>query len=102
VGVKLSDHKTKIVCTIGPASRSETALEELMRRGMNVARLNFAHGTVEGHREDIRRIRLAAAKLERPCMILADLPGPKTPNIPKNAIRPISSLFIVILNLLTQ
>lgn len=77
MGVKLPDHKTKIVCTIGPASRSETVLEELMRRGMNVARLNFAHGTVEGHREDIRRIRLAAAKLERSCMILADLPGPK-------------------------
>lgn len=77
MGVKLPDHKTKIVCTIGPASRSETVLEELMRRGMNVARLNFAHGTVEEHRENIRRIRLAAAKLERSCMILADLPGPK-------------------------
>lgn len=77
VGVKLPDHKTKIVCTIGPVSRSEIVLEELMRRGMNVARLNFAHGTVEGHREDIRRIRLAAAKLERSCMILGDLPGPK-------------------------
>ncbi|MDH4206772.1 MAG: pyruvate kinase [Desulfobacteraceae bacterium] len=77
MGVKLPDHKTKIVCTIGPASHSETVLEELMGRGMNVARLNFAHGTVEGHREDIRRIRLVAAKLERSCMILADLPGPK-------------------------
>jgi pyruvate kinase len=77
VGVKLPDHKTKIVCTIGPASRSEAVLEELMRKGMNVARLNFAQGTVEGHREDIRRIRLAAAKLERSCMILADLPVPK-------------------------
>lgn len=44
---------------------------------MNVVRLNFAHGTVEGHREDIRRIRLVAAKLERSCLILADLPGPK-------------------------
>jgi pyruvate kinase len=75
--MNLPDHKTKIVCTIGPASRSETVLEELMRRGMNVARLNFAHGTVEGHREDIRRIRSAATKLEKSCMILADLPGPK-------------------------
>ena len=77
VSLKLPDHKTKIVCTIGPASRSETILGKLMRRGMNVARLNFAHGTVEGHREDIRRIRLAAAKLGRSCMIFADLPGPK-------------------------
>src|SRR4030067_1141468 len=48
-----------------------------MRRGMNVARLNLPHGTVEGHREDIRRIRFVAAKLDRSCMILADLPGPK-------------------------
>ena len=55
-GVKLPDHKTKIVRAIGPASRSEFVLEELMRRGMDVARLNFAHGTVEGHREDIYRI----------------------------------------------
>jgi pyruvate kinase len=77
MSMKLPDHKTKIVCTIGPASRSETVLEELMRRGMNVARLNFAHGTVDGHREDIRRIRSAAAKSERSCLILADLPGPK-------------------------
>jgi pyruvate kinase len=68
-------HKTKIVCTIGPASRSEEVLEELVRRGMNVARLNFSHGTLEGHREDIRRVRDVAAKLNRSCTILADLPG---------------------------
>jgi len=77
MAMKLPDHKTKIVCTIGPASRSEAVLETLMRQGMSVARLNFAHGTIDGHREDIRRIRLAAAKLDRSCMILADLPGPK-------------------------
>jgi pyruvate kinase len=77
MGVKLPRHKTKIVCTIGPASRSEAVLDELMNRGMNVARLNFSHGTVESHREDIRRIRSAAAKQERSCMILVDLPGPK-------------------------
>ena len=65
MGVKLPDHKTKIVCTIGPASRSETVLEELMRRGMNVARLNFAHGTVGGHREDIRRIRFLVYVVSR-------------------------------------
>jgi len=75
--MKLSDHKTKIVCTIGPASRSEAVLEELMRYGMNAARLNFAHGTLESHREDIRRIRSVAERLQRHCMILADLPGPK-------------------------
>lgn len=74
---RLPDHKTKIVCTIGPASRSERLLEALMKSGMSVARLNFAHGTLEGHKEDIRRIRAVAARLMRSCTILADLPGPK-------------------------
>lgn len=75
--IRLPAHKTKIVCTIGPASRSEAVLEQLILRGMNVARLNFAHGTLQGHREDIRRIRAVAERLQRPCLILADLPGPK-------------------------
>ncbi len=48
-----------------------------MLQGMNVARLNFAHGTLQGHGEDIRRIRTVAKKLQRHCMIMADLPGPK-------------------------
>ncbi|MBP1750633.1 MAG: pyruvate kinase [Deltaproteobacteria bacterium] len=75
--MRLPTHKTKIVCTIGPASRSETILEALMLKGMNVARLNFAHGNMEGHKEDIQRIRAVAARLQRHCMIMADLPGPK-------------------------
>jgi len=75
--MRLPAHKTKIVCTIGPASRSEAGLERLMLQGMNVARLNFAHGTRQGHREDIQRIRAVASKLHRHCMIMADLPGPK-------------------------
>ncbi|MBM9536315.1 pyruvate kinase [Desulfobulbus alkaliphilus] len=75
--MELPAHKTKIVCTIGPASRSEAVLEQLMLMGMNVARLNFAHGTLEGHRQDIRRIRAVAEKLQRHCMIMSDLPGPK-------------------------
>ncbi|HBI14739.1 MAG TPA: pyruvate kinase [Desulfobulbaceae bacterium] len=75
--MRLPAHKTKIVCTIGPASRSEAVLEQLMRVGMNVARLNFAHGTLDGHRQVIRRIRAVAEKLQRHCMIMADLPGPK-------------------------
>ena len=75
--MRLPAHKTKIVCTIGPASRSEAVLERLMLQGMNVARLNFAHGTRQGHREDIRRIRTIAAGLQRHCLIMADLPGPK-------------------------
>jgi pyruvate kinase len=75
--MQLPAHKTKIVCTIGPASRSEAVLERLMLQGMNAARLNFAHGTLQGHREDIGRIRAVAAGLQRHCMIMADLPGPK-------------------------
>ena len=75
--MRLPAHKTKIVCTIGPASRSEDVLEQLILQGMNVARLNFAHGTVQGHREDIRRIRAVADRTERSCLIMADLPGPK-------------------------
>lgn len=75
--MRLPSHKTKIVCTIGPASRSEDVLEQLLLQGMNVARLNFAHGTVPGHSEDIRRIRAVAARTERSCLIMADLPGPK-------------------------
>ena len=75
--MRLPAHKTKIVCTIGPASRSEAVLERLILQGMNVARLNFAHGTLQGHREDIRRIRAVASRLQRHCLIMADLPGPK-------------------------
>jgi pyruvate kinase len=75
--MKLPAHKTKIVCTIGPASRSEGVLERLMLQGMNVARLNFAHGTLQGHKEDIQRIRAVAARIQRHCMIMVDLPGPK-------------------------
>jgi pyruvate kinase len=69
--------KTGIICTIGPASRSEKMLVELIRAGMNVARLNFAHGTLVQHAEDIGRIRMAAKMARRTCDILIDLPGPK-------------------------
>ncbi len=70
-------HKTKIVCTIGPACSSETTIEHLLRNGMAVARINFAHGTLQGHREVIRRVRAVASRTGIPCMILGDLPGPK-------------------------
>jgi pyruvate kinase len=74
---KLPDHKTKIVCTIGPSSRSPEVLKELIKQGMNAARLNFAHGTLEEHQEDIRQIRAISKKMNRVCPILVDLPGPK-------------------------
>jgi len=75
--LQLPNHKTKIVCTIGPASRTDSVIKNLIKSGMNVARLNFSHGNPEDHRQDIRRIRSIASHLERVVTILIDLPGPK-------------------------
>ena len=75
--MNLKRPKTKIVCTIGPASRSEARLAELLKAGMGMARLNFAHGTLAQHGADIKHIREASAKTGIPCPILIDLPGPK-------------------------
>ncbi|MFI5383809.1 MAG: pyruvate kinase [Methanosarcina thermophila] len=75
--MQIPDHKTKIVCTIGPASSSEEVIRGLLLAGMNVARINFSHGDFESHSEVIRRVRRIAADLDRPIAILADLPGPK-------------------------
>jgi pyruvate kinase len=69
--------KTKIVCTIGPASQSPAILEQLINNGMNVARINFAHGDLQGHAQVIADIRATAARLGRRVAILGDLPGPK-------------------------
>ena len=69
--------RTKIVCTIGPASRSPERLRELMLAGLDVARLNFSHGDHGEHKENIERIRAAARQVGRPITILADLQGPK-------------------------
>lgn len=69
--------KTKIVCTIGPACQSREALKQMIMNGMNVARLNFAHGDFESHGELIANIRAAAATAGQRVAIMADLPGPK-------------------------
>ncbi len=69
--------KTKIVCTIGPASHSPAILERLIQAGMNVARLNFSHGSHASHKEIIGHIRRLAARLTRPVAVLQDLSGPK-------------------------
>jgi pyruvate kinase len=69
--------RTKIVCTIGPATNSAEQLEKLMQAGMNVARLNFSHGTQQEHAEVIERIRAISARLGCPIAILQDLQGPK-------------------------
>ena len=69
--------RTKIVCTIGPATSSEAQLEQLMRAGMNVARLNFSHGTHQEHEQVIERVRAISARLDYAVAILQDLQGPK-------------------------
>ncbi|HBJ00857.1 MAG TPA: pyruvate kinase, partial [Lysinibacillus sp.] len=69
--------KTKIVCTIGPASESPETLEKLIEAGMNVARLNFSHGSHEEHAGRIHLIREVAQKLNKPVGILLDTKGPE-------------------------
>ncbi|MBI4635343.1 MAG: pyruvate kinase [Candidatus Rokubacteria bacterium] len=69
--------RTKIVCTIGPASRGAADLERLVAAGMDVARLNFSHGTHAEHAEVIQLIREGEARWGRPVAILQDLQGPK-------------------------
>jgi len=68
---------SKIVCTIGPATRSPRMIDKLFAAGMDVARLNFSHGTHEEHAENFAMIRGASGKHEKPIAILADLQGPK-------------------------
>jgi pyruvate kinase len=69
--------RTKIVCTVGPATESAEMLRKLIEAGTDVFRLNFSHGTVSGHQSIIRRIRNVAEETGKPVAILQDLPGPK-------------------------
>lgn len=69
--------RTKIVCTIGPATSSEAGIRALLEAGMNVARLNFSHGTHEQHKDVIDNIRKVSAELNQPVAILGDLQGPR-------------------------
>jgi pyruvate kinase len=76
-GRELAGRRAKIICTIGPACHSEAAMRDLLRLGMDVARLNFSHGTHEDHARNIERLRRAAEKENRTVCILQDLQGPK-------------------------
>jgi pyruvate kinase len=69
--------RTKIVCTLGPATSSRDAIRGLIEAGMNVARVNFSHGTRAEHAETIKLIRSVAGKLKQPVGILGDLQGPR-------------------------
>jgi len=69
--------KTKIVATIGPSSRDKKTLQEIISAGVNVARLNFSHGSYEEHVEVIRSLRSISRTMNQPIAILLDLQGPK-------------------------
>ena len=69
--------RTKIVCTLGPATSSEKMITKLINAGMDVARLNFSHGSYEDHKNVIEIIRKISTKLKKSITILQDLQGPK-------------------------
>lgn len=69
--------RTKIICTIGPASEKKSVLEKMIKAGMDVARLNFSHGDYSEHRRLIQNIRQAAKKIGKPVAIMQDLQGPR-------------------------
>jgi pyruvate kinase len=73
----LPANKTKIVCTIGPASQSPEIMEQMIRAGMNVARLNFSHGDFSSHKKVIDNLRIASKTAGLRVAIMADLSGPK-------------------------
>jgi pyruvate kinase len=73
----LPDHKTRIVCTIGPASNTPAMLEKMINAGMNIARLNFSHGEFSDHKTVIENIRAASRATGKRVAIMGDLPGPK-------------------------
>ncbi len=73
----LPQKKTKIVATLGPATQSQEVIEQLIANGMDVARVNFSHGTLESHQQTIANVRAAAAAVGRRVAIMGDLPGPK-------------------------
>lgn len=84
------DRRTKIVATIGPASSSPKVLEQMVLAGMNVARLNFSHGSYDDHAKTIDSLRSVSAKLNTAITILQDLQGPKI----RVARLPESSVFL--------
>ena len=88
---------TKIVCTIGPASKSEEVLRKLVQAGMNVARLNFSHGTHDEHADLIKTIRKVSEELKEPVAILQDLQGPKirVGELPKEGVTLVSGGQVV-------
>ncbi len=92
------ERRAKIVATIGPSSDSEEMLRKMIVAGLDVARLNFSHGTHESHGEIIARIRKLSDELDKPITILQDLQGPKlrVGDLPKDGVQLISGEKIVL------
>ena len=80
--------RTKIVCTLGPSVQSPSRIQWLVEAGMNVARLNMAHGTLEDHTTAFGHVRFIAQELKQPVGIMVDVPGPKyrTGDIPSGSL----------------
>lgn len=89
---------TKIICTIGPASDTKTRLKQMFSAGMNVARLNFSHGTYQDHAKLIKTIRTAAKESKKPIALLQDLQGPRirTGETPKDGIEVRNGDYVIV------
>ena len=69
--------KTKIVCTLGPASSSEEVIEKMLKNGMNVARFNFSHGTHDYHKELMETVKRVRNRMKVPVGLMLDTKGPE-------------------------
>lgn len=96
--------RTKIICTIGPASESVKTLEAMVRAGMNVARLNMSHGTHSSHAKLIKNIRAASKRTKEPVALLLDLQGPKirVGSLPEQGVKFEAGKRIVFTNDITK
>jgi len=92
--------RTKIICTLGPASAKESVLSEMFSAGMNVGRLNFSHGTHEEHRETIKAFRKVRDKLKVPAAVLLDTKGPeiRLGNVKKGTVLKDGQPFVLTTN----
>ena len=73
----LPRQRTRIVCTIGPATNTAAMIGQLIKAGMDVARLNLSHGSLDQHASCVEMVRKLSATLSRPVAVLMDIPGPK-------------------------
>ncbi|WP_413163281.1 pyruvate kinase [Capilliphycus salinus ALCB114379] len=91
-------HRTKIVATIGPASQDPNILKQMALAGMNVARLNFSHGSYEDHAKTVKMLRDVSLELETPITLLQDLQGPKirVGQLPDGAVELITGEYLTL------